>query len=123
MIKLLKSLLQILTRREKKQAIRIILLDIIISLLDIGFLILLLYVIRFYANESANSGSTYYRISVFKHYPLLLIILFFLKQIAFNEGGQGFFQVLNCFLAERFCLVADTAQFFFHQVRCCNYSG
>lgn len=93
MIKLLKSLLQILTRREKKQAIRIILLDIIISLLDIGFLILLLYVIRFYANESANSGSTYYRISVFKHYPLLLIILFFLLFSAKNIFGFYIFSL------------------------------
>ncbi len=77
MKKTITNIFTILTRKEKSKVIQLILFDILVSILDIGFLAMLLLVIQFYTNP-ASSISTYLSFNIFKESPLLLIALFFI---------------------------------------------
>ncbi len=77
MRKIITNIFTILTRKEKSKVIQLILFDILVSILDIGFLAMLLLVIQFYTNP-ASSISTYLSFNIFKESPLLLIALFFI---------------------------------------------
>ena len=87
----IKNIFIILNVREKKKAIQLIFLDIVISLLDIAFLALLLYVIQFYTQQSFAS-STYFPLKIFQQNPLLLIFIFF---ILFSLKNLFGFQILK----------------------------
>lgn len=88
--KIIKNIFIILDQKEKKNAILLIFLDVIISLLDIGFLVVLLYVIHFYTEQTAASLPVFSRFS--NQNPLLLIVIFFILFTAKNLFG---FQVLQ----------------------------
>lgn len=67
----------ILTRAEKKQLVKLSLLDIITSILDIIFLVGLLYVINFYTQANHTMPSFFFP-ALFDKNPLLLISIFFM---------------------------------------------
>ncbi len=73
---IIKNIFIILNGNEKKKVIQLIFLDIAISLLDIAFLALLLYVIQFYTARSLFVSSNYF--PFLNRYPLFLIFIFFI---------------------------------------------
>lgn len=77
MKKTITNIFFILTGKEKNEVIQLIFLDILVSILDIGFLAMLLLVMQFYTNP-ASTISTYLSFNIFKKSPLLLIALFFI---------------------------------------------
>ena len=58
--------------------VKLILLDVVVSILDIFFLAGLLYVIHFYTMPDHSLPFTWLPAPVFNKYPLLLILIFFL---------------------------------------------
>jgi ABC-type multidrug transport system fused ATPase/permease subunit len=74
---LIKNIFIILTREEKRKFLKLILYDVIISILDISFLILLLYVINFYTQPNHSITHSSFSFKVFDEYPLLVITVFF----------------------------------------------
>jgi ABC-type multidrug transport system fused ATPase/permease subunit len=90
--KIINNIFIILTSSEKKKAIQLILLDIAISLLDIAFLALLLYVIQFYTQRSSFVPSGNFPLKILDQNPLLLIFIFFILFSIKNFVG---FQILK----------------------------
>lgn len=88
MKEIFKNILTILDRGEKQKLLTLSLLDIFISLLDILFLIALLYVISFYSNPEYSIIIPGIPFSIFNDYPLLLITFFFL--LFGIKNGLGF---------------------------------
>lgn len=74
--KIIKNIFIILDQEEKKNAIVLIFLDVIVSILDIGFLVMLLYVIQFYTEQTSVSASFFSKFLNENH--LLLIVVFFI---------------------------------------------
>jgi ABC-type bacteriocin/lantibiotic exporter with double-glycine peptidase domain len=74
---IVKNIFLILNKREKARMDRLILLDVIMSILDISFLAMLLYVIHFYTTGQ-HSIQTSSPFTILNKYPLLLIICFFI---------------------------------------------
>lgn len=67
-----------LTTKEKQRFIKLVLLDVIVSVLDISFIVLLLFIIQFYsATGHAGKYSGWY-IHLFGNAPLLPVFIFFL---------------------------------------------
>jgi len=58
--------------------IRLIFLDLLTSLLDIGFLVGLIYVVHFYTTGNYSVPFSFFPFTLFAKYPLSLIIIFFL---------------------------------------------
>ncbi len=77
MHRILKDIFNILNADEKRKLWILSISDVVISILDIGFLILLLYVIRFYTLNTPDSSAGYFSLHLFVKYPLLVVILFF----------------------------------------------
>jgi ABC-type multidrug transport system fused ATPase/permease subunit len=75
---LIKNISVILTHEEKRKFLRLILYDVVISILDISFLLLLLYVINFYTQPHHSTGNSAFPFNLFNKYPLLLITTFFI---------------------------------------------
>jgi ABC-type multidrug transport system fused ATPase/permease subunit len=75
---IVKNIFIILDQREKKKLIQIIVLDIFISLLDIAFLAMLLWVIQFYSQKDHSFSVSFFSNNLLNEYPLLLIIFFFI---------------------------------------------
>lgn len=73
---MVKNIFLILTPKEKNKFLKLIVLDVLISLLDILFLITLLFVINFYTMP--HSPKRWAASTVLENYPLLLIIIFFI---------------------------------------------
>lgn len=73
---IIKNIFSILDQKERRQVLGLILLDIIISLLDIFFLASLIYIIQFYT-LGTNGIELPFR-SFFSRYPLSLITGFFI---------------------------------------------
>jgi len=90
---LIKNILLILNSREKQQVFKLAVLDILISILDILFLVALLFVINFYTSvdHSANAGSSYFHF--FIENPLSLIIVFFILFSMKNLLGYFIFKL------------------------------
>jgi ABC-type multidrug transport system fused ATPase/permease subunit len=76
--RILKDIFKILNAGEKRKLWILSITDVILNILDIGFLVLLLWVIRFYTVDANNSSIGDLSIPLFKKYPLLLIVVFFL---------------------------------------------
>jgi ABC-type multidrug transport system fused ATPase/permease subunit len=74
---IIKNILAILTPGEKRKFFKLILFDVVISILDISFLVLLLYVINFYTQPHHSITHSSFPFNVFDEYPLLLITVFF----------------------------------------------
>ncbi|MEO7984011.1 MAG: ABC transporter ATP-binding protein [Bacteroidota bacterium] len=75
---ILKNIFSILTRKEGKKFVKLILLDVAVSVLDIVFLVALLYVVGFYTRTYHPEKMGFITSPIFEHYPLLLITAFFL---------------------------------------------
>ena len=78
MKKIAKNIFKILNPAEKKKFVKLILLDVIISVLDISFLALLLFVIHFYTEPHHSISLSYFPFTFLNKYPLLLIVAFFI---------------------------------------------
>jgi ABC-type multidrug transport system fused ATPase/permease subunit len=76
--KIVKNIFKILDPAEKKKFAALILLDVIISVLDISFLAALLFVIHFYTEPRHSISLTYFPLTLLDKYPLLLIVAFFI---------------------------------------------
>lgn len=83
-----KNTLAILDQGEKQKLLTLSLLDVFISILDILFLIALLFVISFYSNSEYSIIIPGIPFSIFNDYPLLLITFFFL--LFGIKNGLGF---------------------------------
>ena len=91
MKQLLQNILSVLTAKEKKAFVKGILLDILISFLDILFLVLLLAVINFYTQPHSVKYTTVL-FTVFEKHPLWLIGIFFILFSVKNAFGFGVFR-------------------------------
>lgn len=73
--------------------IQLILLDVVISLLDIAFLASLIYVIHFYTETDHTIPFSFFPFTFFSKYPLSLIIVFFLLFAVKNGLGYLVFKM------------------------------
>ncbi len=78
MKRILKDIFNILNSGEKRKLWILSISDVLISVLDIGFLILLLYLINFYTRPDRSTPAGVLSLELFKEYPLLPIAFFFL---------------------------------------------
>ena len=78
MKQILKDIFKILSRRETQRLWQLTVADVFISILDIVFLIVLLYVINFYTQSAVPASIKYFSPTLFNKHPVLLIILFLL---------------------------------------------
>ncbi len=87
MRKTAKNIFKILDLTERKNFVKLILLDVIISVLDISFLALLLFVIHFYTGPRHAISISYFPFTLLSKYPLSLIIFFFISFSVKNLFG------------------------------------
>jgi ABC-type multidrug transport system fused ATPase/permease subunit len=73
---ILKDIFKILNRRETQRLWQLAVADVFISILDIVFLIVLLYVINFYTQSTVPASTKYLSPALFNEHPALLISLF-----------------------------------------------
>jgi ABC-type multidrug transport system fused ATPase/permease subunit len=85
--KVINNIFAILDRREKTMAGKLILLDVIMSVLDIAFLVMLLYIVHFYTETHHAQPHSYFPFSLFDRFPLLLIAIFFILFALKNLAG------------------------------------
>lgn len=71
------DIISILSPGEKKKFYSLVVLDLLVSLLDIAFLVALLYVVGFYTKTYQAETIFFLQVSVFEKNPLLLISVFF----------------------------------------------
>ena len=76
MKRIINNIFTILDTNEKKHIIHLILMDIFISVLDITFLAILLYIIQFYTQASHSAFINHFPLNLFDTHPLFLIIIF-----------------------------------------------
>lgn len=76
MKKIIKNIFIILDTKEKKHIMRLIFFDILISILDITFLAILLYIIQFYTQPLHSTTIPYFPFNLINPHPLLLIVAF-----------------------------------------------
>ena len=87
MKRILKDIFNILNAGEKRKLWFLSISDVVISVLDIGFLVLLLYVINFYTLPDRSAPPGFLSLKFFSKYPLLPIIFFFLLFAVKNVFG------------------------------------
>ena len=87
MRQVIKNIFIIQIATEKRKFWLLAIADVIISILDIAFLIALLYVINFYTQTGNNDPFKYFSLQIFKTYPVLLIIFFFILYAIKNMCG------------------------------------
>ena len=87
MRQVVKDIFIILQYREKRKLWLLALADTCISLLDIIFLIALLYVINFYIQPLHTIAAGHFSFNLFDKHPVLLITLFFLLFAVKNMAG------------------------------------
>ena len=78
MKKAIQDIFQILNPREKQHLWQLTVADVFISLLDIAFLIALLFVVNFYTQPRRVLPPLLSRVNLFNEHPLMLILVFFL---------------------------------------------
>jgi len=82
-----KNILVILTRREKRKGWLLAMADVCISVLDILFLLVLLYLLRFYTQTAPDTGNPWPSAAIFTSHPLFTIIIFFFLFAVKNTAG------------------------------------
>ncbi|MFT3909382.1 MAG: ABC transporter ATP-binding protein [Ferruginibacter sp.] len=97
MKKIIKDTFLILTKKEKRQFINLAAMDIIVSILDIGFLVLLLFIINLYSQQQQSEKYAFFN-ALFKKSPLLPISLFFILFIIKNSFAFIVFRMQNHFI-------------------------
>jgi ABC-type multidrug transport system fused ATPase/permease subunit len=75
---IIKNIFTILNTNEKKNFRKLIVLDVVISILDISFLAILLFIVRFYTDPKTISLPAYFPEAIKDQYNLLLIIILFI---------------------------------------------
>ncbi|HEY2647811.1 MAG TPA: ABC transporter ATP-binding protein [Puia sp.] len=80
----LKDIFRILNRSEVDKLWQLTIADVFISVLDILFLIALLFVINFYTQPQGQASARFFSPALFNEHPVLLISLFFLLFTAKN---------------------------------------
>jgi ABC-type multidrug transport system fused ATPase/permease subunit len=85
--RILKDIFNILNAGEKRKLWVLSVSDVILSVLDIGFLVLLLYVINFYTRPASALPSGFFSLPIIHDHPLLLIVVFFLLFTLKNVFG------------------------------------
>ncbi len=78
MKQILKDIFLILTKKEKRRFINLAVLDVIVSVLDISFLVLLLLIVDFYSQPNHPAQYAGFSVELFAKFPLLPIFFFFL---------------------------------------------
>ena len=76
MKQILRDIFKILSRKETQRLWQLTVADVLISILDIVFLIVLLYVINFYTQSAVPPSIKYFSPALFNEHPVLLISLF-----------------------------------------------
>jgi ABC-type bacteriocin/lantibiotic exporter with double-glycine peptidase domain len=94
--KVVENIFKIIDGNEKKKFAKLILLDVMISLLDISFLALLLFVIHFYTAPRHSISLSYF--PFLDKYPLFLIVVFFILFSVKNYFGFIVFRMQLCFV-------------------------
>lgn len=87
MKKILKNILEILDKKEKKQFFSLMLLDIIVSIFDILFLALLLLLIQFYIQPGTADRLSFLPDRLINHNSIWLIAIFLLLFTVKNLCG------------------------------------
>jgi len=87
MTSILKNSANILSSLEKKKAIQLIFFDVITSLLDIGFLICLLFLVNFFTNQPQKNSHSILLLGMKMHSPLLVFGMFFMLFATKNFFG------------------------------------
>jgi ABC-type multidrug transport system fused ATPase/permease subunit len=85
---IVRDIFSILSPGEKQKLWKLAVADVFISLLDIGFLIALLYVINFYTQPAHSLPARFISLELFKNHPLSIIVVFFL--LFAIKNGLGF---------------------------------
>jgi ABC-type multidrug transport system fused ATPase/permease subunit len=85
--KTVKNIFIILNRKEKANLGKLTVFDVIISVLDIFFLVMLLYIVHFYTEVHHAADISYFPFTIFNQFPLLLIGVFFLLFSLKNLAG------------------------------------
>jgi ABC-type multidrug transport system fused ATPase/permease subunit len=85
--KLLQDISAILDRREKTALWRLILFDVIISVLDIAFLVILLYIVHFYTEVHPTPAKPHSLFSLYERSPLVMMGVFFALFALKNLAG------------------------------------
>jgi ABC-type bacteriocin/lantibiotic exporter with double-glycine peptidase domain len=91
--KISKNIFKILNHIEKEKFVKLILLDVVVSVLDISFLGFLLFVIHFYTDPLHSISTSNFPFTLFNKYPLLLIISFFILFSIKNLFGFAVFRM------------------------------
>ena len=92
MTKTLREIFSILTQKEQRKFIGLAILDTLVSLLDIGFLVLLLLVLNFYTQREHTEQPSLFYFSAFAHHSILPILLFFVLFSIKNFFGHFVFK-------------------------------
>jgi ABC-type multidrug transport system fused ATPase/permease subunit len=74
--KIIKNIFSILTRKEKKRFITLVITDVFFSVLDISFLAMLLYLVHFYTSQQQVTIKNAFLFTLINKYPFLPIIIF-----------------------------------------------
>ncbi|MEO8764215.1 MAG: ABC transporter ATP-binding protein [Ginsengibacter sp.] len=93
MKKTAQNIFKILIPAEKGKFTQLVLLDVLISVLDICFLALLLFVVHFYTTEQHTLSGPYLPLKFLNKYPLLLIVVFFILFSVKNFCGFMVFRM------------------------------
>ncbi len=88
-----KNIFSILHLGEQSRLVKLILLDVLVSILDIAFLVLLIYVIHFYTGDNRSLLLSHFPFLLFNKYPLLLISAFLILFAAKNGLGYLVFSM------------------------------
>ncbi|HEX4372974.1 MAG TPA: ABC transporter ATP-binding protein [Puia sp.] len=76
MKKIIKNIFSILSGKEKKRFITLVITDIFFSVLDITFLAILLYLVHFYTSQQQVTIKNAFLFTLINKYPFLPIIIF-----------------------------------------------
>lgn len=87
MKQVVKNIFAVLNKKEKQHFRQLAIADILINVLDIGFLVLLLLVISFYTKAIPAATASVFSLAIFNEQPLLLITLFVILFAAKNILG------------------------------------
>jgi ABC-type multidrug transport system fused ATPase/permease subunit len=72
----IKNIFSILTGKEKKRFITLVVADVFVSILDVAFLAMLLYLVHFYTTQQQSAIKNVFLFTLINKYPLLPIIIF-----------------------------------------------
>lgn len=98
MNKIVSNILTVLHRREKIQLWVLIVLDVMISVLDILFIALLLYIINFYTQPDYSKQHSHFFFNLVNKNPILLVAVFFFCFSIKNFLGFLIFKKQNDFV-------------------------